>query len=70
MKRMLGKKGAGAVVCFFSSSFEGRGVGMIARCAFLPRCGISTSLRRAIRVDSLVGEVDNRVRRVGEAVVD
>jgi hypothetical protein len=67
---MPGKKGAGAAVCFFSSSFDGGGVRMIDRCAFLPWCRISTSLRRVIRVHSLVGEVDNRVRRVGEAMVD
>jgi hypothetical protein len=43
---------------------------VIARCAFLPRYRISISLCRVIRVHSLVGEVDNRVRRVGEAMVD
>jgi hypothetical protein len=59
---MSGKKGAGAVVCFFSSSFEGKCVEVIVRCAFLPWCDISTSLRGAIRVHSLVGEVDNGVR--------
>jgi hypothetical protein len=57
-------------VCFFLSSFEGGGVGMIARCAFLPWYKISISLRRVIRVHSLVGEVDNGVRWVGEAVLD
>jgi hypothetical protein len=70
MKRMLGKKGAGTTMCFFSSSFEGGGVRMVARCAFLPWYGISISLLRVIRVHSLVGEVDNGVRRVGEVVVD
>jgi hypothetical protein len=67
---MSGKKGAGAVVCFFSSSFEGRGVGVIVHCAFLPRSRISISLRWVIRVHSLVGEVENGVHQVGEAVVD
>jgi hypothetical protein len=43
---------------------------MIASCAFLPWCGTSTSLRRVIRVHSLVGEVDNGVCQVGEVVVD
>ena len=57
-------------MCFFSSSFEHGGFEMIACCAFLPWYGISTSLRQVIRVHSLVGEVDNGVRRVGEAVVD
>jgi hypothetical protein len=70
MKRMSGKKGAGAAVCFFSSSFEGRGVGVIVHCAFPPRSRISISLRWVIRVHSLVCEVENRVCQVGEAVVD
>jgi hypothetical protein len=70
MKRMSGKKGVGAAVCFFPSSFEGRGIGVIVRCAFPPRLGIFISFRRVIRVHSLVGEVDNRVRWVGETVVD
>jgi hypothetical protein len=67
---MSGKKGAGAAMCFFSSSFEGRGVGVIVCCAFAPRSRISISLRRVIRIHSLVGEVDNGVRWVGEAMVD
>jgi hypothetical protein len=58
------------VVCFFSSSFEGRGVGRIVCRVFLPQCGTFTSLLRVICVHSLVGEVDNRVRRAGEAMVD
>ena len=69
MKRISGKKGAGAAVCFFSSSFDGGGVGMIAHCVFLPWYRISISLCLVIRVHSLVGEVDNGVCRVGEAVV-
>jgi hypothetical protein len=57
-------------VCFFSSSFEGRGVGRIAHCVLLPWYETFTSLLRVIRVHSLVSEVDNRVRRAGEAMVD
>jgi hypothetical protein len=58
------------VVCFISSSFEGGGVGRIARCVLLPRYGTFTSLLRVIRVHSLVGEVDNGVFQAGEALVD
>jgi hypothetical protein len=67
---MSGKNGASVAVCFLSSYFEGGGVELIAHCAFLPWYGISTSLRWAIRVHFLVGEVDNGVCRVGEAMVD
>jgi hypothetical protein len=67
---MSGKNGASVAVCFFSSYFEGEGVELIAHCAFLPWYGISTSLCWAICVHSLVGEVDNGVCRVGEAMVD
>jgi hypothetical protein len=55
-------------VCFFPSSFEGRGAGRIARCVFLPRYGIFTSFVLVIHVHSLVGEVDNGVLRAGEAL--
>ena len=58
------------MVCFFSSSFEGGGVGRIARCVLLPWYETFTSLLRVIRVHSLVSEVDNGVRRAGEAMVD
>jgi hypothetical protein len=54
-------------VCFFPSSFKGRGAGRIARCVFLPRYGIFTSFLRVIRVHSLVGEVDNGVLQAGKA---
>jgi hypothetical protein len=57
-------------VCFFPSSFEGRGAGKIARCVFLPRHGTFTSFFRVIYVHSLVGELDNRVLWVGEAPTD
>jgi hypothetical protein len=57
-------------VCFLSSSFKGGGVGRIARCAVLPWYGTFTSLLRVIRAHSLVGEVDNGIRQVGEAMVD
>jgi hypothetical protein len=68
MKGMSGKKGVGAAACFFSSSFEGGGIRVIARCA--SRFGMFIFLRWVIYVHSLVGEVDNGVHRVGEAVVD
>jgi hypothetical protein len=67
---MSGKKGVGVAVCFFSSSFEGDGIGVIARYAFPSPFGMFIFLRRVICVHSLVGEVDNGVRRVGEVVVD
>jgi hypothetical protein len=70
MKRMSGKKGVGASVCFFSSSFEGGGVGVIVHYAFLLRSRIYISLRQVIHIHSLVGEVDNGVRWVREVVVD
>jgi hypothetical protein len=57
-------------VFFFPSSFEGGGIGRMARCVLLPRYGMFTSFLRAIRVHSLVGEVDNGVHRVGEASTD
>jgi hypothetical protein len=34
MKRMSGKKGVGAAVCFFLSCFEGGGIGLVVRCTF------------------------------------
>jgi hypothetical protein len=58
------------VVCFFSSSFEGGGVGRIARCVLLPLYGTFASLLRVICVHSLMGKVDNGVRRAKEAMVD
>jgi hypothetical protein len=45
-------------VCFFLSPFEGGGVGVIVRCAILPWSRISISLRRVIRVHSLVGTTE------------
>jgi hypothetical protein len=70
MKRMTEKKGVGAEVRFFSSSFEGGGIRVAVCCAFLPRFGMFTFFCQVIRVHSLVGKVDNRVCRVGETVVD
>jgi hypothetical protein len=70
MKRMSGKKGVGAAVCFFPSSFKGGGVGVIVHCVFPPRPVIFISFCRVICIHSLVGEVDNTVRRAGEVVVD
>jgi hypothetical protein len=70
MKRMSRKKGVGAEVCFFSSSFEGGGIEVVVRCVFLPRFGMFTFFYRVICVHSLVVKVENRVRQVGEAVVD
>jgi hypothetical protein len=43
---------------------------VVVRCTSLPRFGVFNSFCRVIRVHSLVGEVDNGVRRDGEAVVD
>jgi hypothetical protein len=57
-------------VFFFPSSFKGGGIRRVARCVLLPRYGMFTSFFRVIRVHSLVGEVDNRVLRVGEALTD
>jgi hypothetical protein len=70
MKRMSGKKGMGAAVCSFSLSLEGGAIGMAVCSACLPRLGVFVSFYRVIRVHSLVGEVDNGVRQVGEAMVD
>jgi hypothetical protein len=36
MKRMSGYKGAGAMVSFFPSSFEGGGIGKVARHVLIP----------------------------------
>jgi hypothetical protein len=57
-------------VYFFPSSFEGGGIGRMAWCVLLPRYGMFTSFFRVICVHSLVGEVDNRVLRVSEALTD
>jgi hypothetical protein len=70
MKRMSGKKGVGAAVCFFLSSFEGGGIRVIVRCAFPPRFGMFIFFRRVICFHSLLGEVDKGVHRVEEAMVD
>jgi hypothetical protein len=43
---------------------------MIVGGAPWPLFGALVSLRRAISVHTLVGEVDNGVRRVGEAMAD
>jgi hypothetical protein len=67
MKRTSRKKGVGAAVCFFPFSFEGRGIGVVVRC---PSAERSPPFCWVIRAHSLVGKVDNRVRRVGEDMVD
>jgi hypothetical protein len=61
MKRMSGKKGVGAAVCFFPSSFECGGIRVVDHCAFPPRFRMFIFFYQVIHVHSLVGEVDNGV---------
>jgi hypothetical protein len=58
------------MVFFFPSSFKGGGIRKVAWCVLLPRLGMFTSFFQVIRVHYLVGEVDNGVPRVSEALID
>lgn len=51
-------------------SLEDGGIRVAVRSASLPRFRVFASFCRVIHVHSLVGEVDNRVCRVGEAMVN
>jgi hypothetical protein len=70
MKRMSRKKGVSVAVRFFPFSLEGGAIETIVWSASLPRFGAFISFCRVIHVPTLVGEVDNGVRRVGEAMVN
>jgi hypothetical protein len=54
----------------FPFSLAGRVARMIVGGAPWPLSGALVSLRRAISVHTLVGKVDNGVRRAGEAMAD
>jgi hypothetical protein len=70
MKRVSGKKGVGVAVHSFSFSLEGGAIGTTIYNASRPWFGVFISFYRVIRVHTLVGEVDNGLFRVREAMDD
>jgi hypothetical protein len=70
MKRVSGKKGVGVAVHSFSFSLEGGAIGTTIYNASRPWFGVFISFYRVIRVHTSVGEVDNGVFWVREAMDD